>query len=172
MCSQRDWRKRLRFPVWYHSGCCDTFRVLSRILRRVRMSSANVNVNRWLFGSTAQASASPCAQAGLYFSTNAAQVAQSPISASGTVRRDTAIHDPDRPSVGECRDAKIGIRAIRTRDKRTTMPLQTRGASTGRFSSAGTSTTIRAILGQSGTDREPGTQLSCLHRFQINDDRR
>lgn len=170
MCRQRDWRKRLRFPMWYHSGCCDTFRVLSRILRRVRMSSANVN--RWLFDSRAQASASACAQASLSFSTNAAQMAQSPISACGTDWRKTAIHDQGRPNVCVCRDAKIGMRAIRTQHERTTMPLQTRGASTGRFSSTGTPITIRANPVRGGAGHQHGTWPSGGNGLQIDENGR
>lgn len=169
MCRQRDCRKRLRFPVWYHSGGCDTLRVLSRVLRRVRMSSAKVNVHRWLLTGQARASASARTQASLGFSTNAAQMAQLPISSLGTDWSDTAIHDLDRPSAGECRDGKIGIRAIWTRDKRTTIPLHTCGASTGRFSSTGTPITIRPNPVRSGAGHEHGTRLSGSNGLQIDE---
>ena len=99
-------------------------------------------------------------------------MAQPPISSLGTDWRDTAIHDPDRPSVGECRDSKIGIRAPWTRDKLTTMPLQTRGASTGRFSSTGTPVTVRANPVRGGEGHQHGIWPSGGNGLQIDENGR
>ena len=136
------------------------------------MSSANVDVNRWLFTSTAQASASPRTQASLYFSTNAAQLDQSPTTACGTDWRKTAIHDQGRTNVCVCRDAKIGMRAIRTQHERTTMSVQNLEASAGRFSSTGTPITIRANPVRGGAGHQHGTWPSGGNGLQIDENGR
>ena len=64
------------------------------------------------------------------------------------------------------------MRAIRTQHERTTVPLQMRGASTGRFSSTGTPITIRANPVRGGAGHQHGTWPSGGNGLQIDENGR